>query len=542
MGFLEGLFLLLFIIAAGHGINAILFGDGNDEEVFSQEFMQKQRDSFELKTEKNKDNENVNSVSIPPTETINDVVEDSFINEAEKDPKKIIQINGVNKGQDSLKKISRSNQAKKTTILKEPLFEINRVYRKSDIYKVFNVDKAQQGGKWRNGYCEHNNEFFIFANVGIPGKTDAGEYDYKNEINDSGEMDWEAQNGSKISWASVQKLKNSNPYIFVRYEDFRSGAYKFIGVGECMRVEDTSPVYFKWKICDYEKKPEGVKKEPQKDGQKQTKNESVLKQREKIIQKYGFDEVAEKTEKPKKTVRSNKKVKLLNKTGLREVFNGCIKNNFNIYNVEENPFKIRFIHGKGDKESYWVFLKNISPAYFENPDVSRIQIANKPIFKKIHEQRELCIPVGYDSKSKNFVIWNPSSFLARVLSNDNISIYSRFSEQANLKENLKEFRLTNDEKVFVVNSSFLSVFLRNIKAYFEIKENKSVAKDGALLPTKHKKLFKHLDGVDALIKSVGFMGAVTKMKKIYKDHDDFKNFDPLKDWVDLIEEYENHKL
>ena len=198
MGFLEGLLLLLFIIAAGLGFNRFI------SDSIDQEFMQKQRDSFELKTEKNIDNLNVNSVSNPPTETINDVVEDSFINQAKKEPKKIIQINNVNKSQGSSEKISRSNKTQKTTILKEPLFEINRVYRKSDIYKIFNVPKAQKGGKWRNGYCEHNNEFFIFANIGIPGKTDAGEYDYKNEINDDAEMDWEAQNGSKLSWASVQ--------------------------------------------------------------------------------------------------------------------------------------------------------------------------------------------------------------------------------------------------------------------------------------------------------------------------------------------------
>ncbi len=536
MGFLEGLLLLLFIIAAGLGINAILFGGGNDEEVFSQEFMQKQRDSFELKTEKNIDNLNVNSVSNPPTETINDAVEDSFINEVKKEPKKIIQINDVNKSQDSLKKISRSNQAKKTTILKEPVFEINRVYRKSDIYRIFNVPKAQQGGKWRNGYCEHNNEFFIFANVGIPGKTDAGEYDYKNEINDDAEMDWEAQNSSKLSWASVQKLKNSNPYIFVRYKDFRNGAYKFIGVGECIRVEDTSPVYFKWKICDYEEKVEEVRREPQKDRQKPAKIDGVLKQREKIIQKYGLDEVTEKTEKPKKTVGSNKKVKLLNKAALREVFNGCIKNNFNIYNGKENPFKIRFIHGKGDKESYWVFLKNISPAYFENPNVSRIQIANKPKFKKIHEQKELCIPIGYDSESKNFVIWNPDLFLERIINNDNISIYSRFSEQADLTGNFKEFKLTNDEKVFVVNSSFLSVFLRNIKAHFKINTNSSI------LSSDQELLFKYLSDVDDLLKSNEVLKAVEKTYEKHKDNEDFKNFDPFKDWFDLITAYKNHKL
>lgn len=238
--------------------------------------------------------------------------------------------------------------------------------------------------------------------------------------------------------------------------------------------------------------------------------------------------------------KSENKSKLLNKDALRKIFNEVVKNNFNIYNINENPFKIKSINNRNTKKSYWVFLKNISPAYFANPDVSRIQIANKPIFKKIHEQKELCIPIGYDSENKTFVIWNPKLFLERILNNENISIYSRFSEQANLTESYKDFKLTNDEKVFVVQSTFLSIFLINIMSYFQIKEDDVKKSDNHFLPKSENKLFKYLGDADDLLKSVGFLKTVEMMYEKNKENEAFKDFE-LTDWFDLITQYKDHK-
>ena len=433
-------------------------------------------------------------------------------------------------------------------VLKEALFEINRVYRKTDIYKILNVPKGQRGGKWRNGYCEHNKDFFIFANIGIPGKTDVGVFDYKNMVSGD-KMEWEAQNGSKLSWPTVQKLISSNPYIFVRYKDFRSGSYKFIGVGECVETRDTTPVYFKWRICGYQKatvKP--LKKLP--------KTESVLKQHQERIEKYGSDEVVEKPkEKKTGTIKkktlgvkktSKKKEQLLDSQALRKIFNGFVKNNFNIYGGAENPFKIRYIHDETSKEFYWIFLKNISPAYFDNPDVSRIQVGNKHVFKEIQEERGMCIPVGYDSENKVFVVWSPDLFLERVVKNRNISIYSRFSEQSSLDGNFKEFLLKNDENVYVVKPSFISVFLKNIRSYFvtdKFSNFKTVEKSSKSKKTSFGKnsKFKHLSEVDDIIDSGKILEAVQVMYNKYKDHPDYKNYN-IKAWMDLVIEYKNHKF
>lgn len=470
---------------------------------------------------------------------LEDVKDNNYI-EFTKEIDKNENIDGVKREYNLLGRKNNKNSSKNNVALKEKLFEINRVYRKSDIYKIFNVPKVQQGGKWRNGYCEHNNEFFIFANIGIPGKTEAGEYNYKNKINDNDEMEWEAQNGSKLSWPTVQKLKKSNPYIFVRYKDFRSGIYKFIGVGDCMETKDTSPVYFKWRICDYKESNDIDKK-----------NEfieviSAVNQFKKIKDKKEKKPIERTTKKiPSSNNIAQKKTNLLNKDLLKKIFYNLIKKNFNIYKRDENPFKIKYIHSKTLKISYWVFLKNISPAHLSNPDISRIQIENKPIFNEINEKKEICIPIGYDSINKVFIVWNPDLFLKRILNNKKISIYSRFSDQTNLIENFKEFDLTNDEKVFVVNSNFLPIFLKNIKTYFKINNNisETLSKQSntSLLPNSQKVLFKYLSDVDDLLKSNEVLEAVSETFKKHKDNKDFKNFE-FNDWFDLIIAYKNHKF
>tara|TARA_B100001059_G_scaffold77407_1_gene75122 strand:+ start:2150 stop:3952 length:1803 start_codon:yes stop_codon:yes gene_type:complete len=470
---------------------------------------------------------------------LEDVKDNNYI-EFTKEIDKNENIDGVKREYNLLGRKNNKNSSKNNVALKEKLFEINRVYRKSDIYKIFNVPKVQQGGKWRNGYCEHNNEFFIFANIGIPGKTEAGEYNYKNKINDNDEMEWEAQNGSKLSWPTVQKLKKSNPYIFVRYKDFRSGIYKFIGVGDCMETKDTSPVYFKWRICDYKESNDIDKK-----------NEfieviSAVNQFKKIKDKKEKKPIERTTKKiPSTNNIAQKKANLLDKDSLKKIFYNLIKKNFNIYKRDENPFKIKYIHSKTLKISYWVFLKNISPAHLSNPDISRIQIENKPIFNEINEKKEICIPIGYDSINKVFIVWNPDLFLKRILNNKKISIYSRFSDQTNLIENFKEFDLTNDEKVFVVNSNFLPIFLKNIKTYFKINNNisETLSKQSntSLLPNSQKVLFKYLSDVDDLLKSNKVLEAVSETFEKHKDNKDFKNFE-FNDWFDLIIAYKNHKF
>lgn len=161
-------------------------------------------------------------------------------------------------------------------------FISNNKYTKEDIYKFFNVPKEQQKGKWHNGYCLHNNDWFIFTNIGQAGYgfKNENEFDYNNTLDQFGDLNWEAINNSKISWDSIQKLKSSTPHIFVRKPETDENYWEYLGIGHCLFTLDTSPVKFKWKISP-EKTPIKEKKNLNKISN--SKNEKTLKQWNKNI-------------------------------------------------------------------------------------------------------------------------------------------------------------------------------------------------------------------------------------------------------------------
>ena len=161
-------------------------------------------------------------------------------------------------------------------------FKSNNKYTKEDIYKFFSVPKEQQKGKWHNGYCEHNNDWFIFTNIGQAGYgfNQDNEFDYNNTLDQFGDLNWEAINNSKLSWDSIQKLKSSTPYIFIRKPDTEKNYWEYLGIGHCLFTLDTTPVKFKWKIL-LEKTPIKEKKTINKISN--SKNEKTLKQWNKNI-------------------------------------------------------------------------------------------------------------------------------------------------------------------------------------------------------------------------------------------------------------------
>ena len=125
-------------------------------------------------------------------------------------------------------------------------------YTKSEIYSLFNVNELQQGGKWNNGYCKHNEEWFIFCNINSQGFGYQGQmFDYSNTFDSEGHLNWEARYGSKIYWNSIEQLSNSSPYIFTK-ENNNTSKWLYSGKGTCISISDLTPVRIKWGFSENE--------------------------------------------------------------------------------------------------------------------------------------------------------------------------------------------------------------------------------------------------------------------------------------------------
>jgi hypothetical protein len=130
---------------------------------------------------------------------------------------------------------------------------------------------------------------------------------------------------------------------------------------------------------------------------------------------------------------------------------------------EGNPFLIKIKNKK-----YYIYLKNLTPAYFKNlPDITRVQLPYNENFKKILEEKTVFFILGYDFEADVFVTWNPSRIKERLNTRNNVSLYSRKSLQEKVKKTeFKIGELANSEKIVLFKRSNLINFFHEIDGLF----------------------------------------------------------------------------
>ena len=130
---------------------------------------------------------------------------------------------------------------------------------------------------------------------------------------------------------------------------------------------------------------------------------------------------------------------------------------------EVNPCRISF-----DGMEFYIYIKNLSPAYFENPDVWRIQLPIRDDFNQLKENDIPFIALGYDDIHKVFTTWNPYWVKQRLNAAKSVSLYSRLSLQQITKEiqQIQKLNLNNDGEVVAFPFSKLGYYLVNIKQFF----------------------------------------------------------------------------
>lgn len=127
-----------------------------------------------------------------------------------------------------------------------------------------------------------------------------------------------------------------------------------------------------------------------------------------------------------------------------------------------NPFLIRI-----RSLQYFIFLKNISSAYFKNTDITRVQLPYSKHFTKILKANIPFIVLGYNVEKDVVVSWNPTNVKDRLNAKSNVSLYSRSSLQEDIKDD--EFRigyLSNGEKIVLFKRDYLIKFFEDINELF----------------------------------------------------------------------------
>lgn len=136
---------------------------------------------------------------------------------------------------------------------------------------------------------------------------------------------------------------------------------------------------------------------------------------------------------------------------------------FKFIDEVKNPCHIMF-----EGVEYYIYVKNLSSAYFSNPDVSRAQLTGVDTLLQIKKSDALFILLGYDSDNRVFAAWNPHVAKQRIGTASSPSLYSRFSWQKEAVEqgDFITRELKNDGSVLLFPQEYISLFLGNIEMFF----------------------------------------------------------------------------
>lgn len=78
-------------------------------------------------------------------------------------------------------------------------FVVGQDYTKKNIYEMCAVPEAKQRGNWDTGYHKYEGDWFIFSNIGTPGRTG---HDYDNRFVGD-ELEWYGKTGSHVGQDSI---------------------------------------------------------------------------------------------------------------------------------------------------------------------------------------------------------------------------------------------------------------------------------------------------------------------------------------------------
>ena len=123
-------------------------------------------------------------------------------------------------------------------------FELGKQYRRRDIYRVIGISEDTKGGNWDTGYSRYGDDWFIFCNIGVPGRTG---HDYEN-VWQNEDLLWFGKTNTTLVQPAIQSMlkPKGNIYIFTRTDS--SMPFTFAGCGSVKSHKDTTPVTILWKL------------------------------------------------------------------------------------------------------------------------------------------------------------------------------------------------------------------------------------------------------------------------------------------------------
>jgi 5-methylcytosine-specific restriction protein A len=109
------------------------------------------------------------------------------------------------------------------------MYKVGNKYTRADIYKILDIPESKKKGDWQNGYHRHENDYYVFCNIGVAGRT-GHDYDYDNHW-DGDKLIWFGKNKSHFKQNTIENLLSDEYRVFVFYRLNDRSPFTFAGIG-----------------------------------------------------------------------------------------------------------------------------------------------------------------------------------------------------------------------------------------------------------------------------------------------------------------------
>ncbi|WP_417543037.1 HNH endonuclease [Marinobacter sp.] len=121
------------------------------------------------------------------------------------------------------------------------MYTVGSTYTRNDIYDLLGISADKRGGDWLNGYHRHGADYYIFCNVGVPGRTG---HDYDNYW-EGEKLIWHGKSQSHFGQAAIQNLISGEYRVLIFFREQDRAPFTYAGVGSPiphMQIERPSRV------------------------------------------------------------------------------------------------------------------------------------------------------------------------------------------------------------------------------------------------------------------------------------------------------------
>ncbi|WP_018235107.1 GIY-YIG nuclease family protein [Ensifer sp. BR816] len=122
------------------------------------------------------------------------------------------------------------------------VFKVADQYTREQVATQIGMPVERRGGAWDTGYDEWNGQAFIFANVGIAGRTG---HDYGNRW-EGKNLIWSGKTNARRGQPQIDRIISNSIDVHVFWRGTDRSPFTYAGLGTAIAATDGTPVQVTW--------------------------------------------------------------------------------------------------------------------------------------------------------------------------------------------------------------------------------------------------------------------------------------------------------